>query len=65
MHYLIYLVEQGEEKDHCNPPGAIPVSAAEYLWLKADIADEEKFIRLPDPPQPIGHLRPVKAEPAP
>lgn len=66
IHYLVYLIDEKAPKDHCNPPGGIPVSLAEYLWLKADLKDEAEFVRLPEPPQQLAHMRPVKATaPAP
>lgn len=64
VHYLVYLIDEKAPKDHCNPPGGIPVSLAEYLWLKADLKDEAEFVRLPEPPQQLSHMRPIKA-PAP
>lgn len=60
VHYLVYLMDEQAEKDHCHPPGGIPVSLAEYLWLKADIRDEENLISQPDPPPQLAHMRPVK-----
>ncbi|GEM_PF-1969444 len=66
VHYLVYLLDANAAKDHCNPPGGIPVNLAEYLWLKADIADEDLLIRTPEPPAQLAHMQPVKAvAPAP
>jgi hypothetical protein len=65
VHYLIYRVGK-EGVDHCQPPDAIPVSEAEYLWSKADDEDRERGILPPPPPKALAHLQPVKpAKPAP
>jgi len=66
VHYLVYKVDPDAAKDHCCPPGGIPVNAAEYLWMKADQQDEESFVRQPEPPAALAHMRPIRVnKPAP
>jgi len=65
VHYLVYQTDPMAERDGCYPPGSIPVNTAEFLWLKDDIADEERGIKPAEPPQELSHLRPTHHGPRP
>jgi hypothetical protein len=53
-HYLIYTVDPSQEKDASAPPDGIPVSKADYLWIKQDSVDKQLGIQTPPPPKGFG-----------